>query len=103
RNRPPEELVFQRQVMPFLLVMGLLAADALTRAKSGRVLTLYCDNVDLGRRHLREATEELDPMPTLVALEWEQAPSLARELYEIQDALADAAMSLWPNWYITAE
>lgn len=83
--------------------MGGLAADALTRARSGRVLTLYCDDVGLGCRQLRGATEELVPIPTLVALEWEQAPSLARELYEIQDALADAAASLWPNWYITAE
>lgn len=83
--------------------MGTLATEALGRARPGRVLTLYCSSVDDGRHQLREATEELTPTPTLVALEWQQAPSLARELYEIRDALADAARSLWPNWYITAE
>lgn len=83
--------------------MGLFAAEALERARSGRVLAVFCEDVGLAQSQLRAATEELDSVPTLVALDWQQAPSLARELEEIRDALAKAAASLWPDWYITAE
>lgn len=83
--------------------MAAGAAHILGQATTGRVLTIFCDDVSLARRQFRAATEELEPVPTLVALEWERAPSLARELDEIRDALADAAVSLWPDWYITAE
>jgi very-short-patch-repair endonuclease len=79
------------------------AAEVLDQAQLGRVATLFCDEVAPARRQLRDAAEELDPVPTLVTLDWQYAPSLARELDEIRDALADAAGSLWPAWYVTAE
>ncbi|HEY1533164.1 MAG TPA: DUF559 domain-containing protein, partial [Polyangiaceae bacterium] len=63
----------------------------------------FCEDVDGARLELRAAAEELQPIPTLVALEWTHAPALASELDEIRDALARAAASLWPDWYITAE
>lgn len=78
-------------------------SEVLKRLETGRVLSLFCDDVALARRQLRSAAEEGLSVPTLVALEWERAPSLARELDEIRDALAEAAASLWPDWYITAE
>jgi very-short-patch-repair endonuclease len=79
------------------------AAEVVQRAERGRVTTIFCAQVTLARGQLRAAAEELEPVPTLVALEWEYAPSLARELDEICVALADAARSLWPAWYVTAE
>lgn len=83
--------------------MGLTAHDVVSKAELSRVLTVFCDDVTRGRREVRAATEEQESVPTLVALEWEHAPSLAHEIDEIRDALANAAASLWPNWYITAE
>ncbi len=79
------------------------ASEALKRSEPGRVQSVFCRDVDLARRRLRVAAEEEKSIPTLVALEWERVPSLARELDEIRDALAEAAGSIWPNWYITAE
>jgi very-short-patch-repair endonuclease len=79
------------------------APEVVRRAEPGRVLTVFCEDVALGRRQVRAAAEDQEPVPTLVALEWERAPSLARELDEIVEALAGAAASLWPDWYITAE
>jgi very-short-patch-repair endonuclease len=79
------------------------AANVIDQAERGRVTAIYCSNVTLARSQIRVAAEEIEPLPTLVALEWDQAPSLARELDEIRDALADAAQSLWPGWYVTAE
>jgi very-short-patch-repair endonuclease len=83
--------------------MGLRASDVLQRAQPGRVLTAFCESVPGARLELRAAAEELELLPTLVALEWDRAPALASELDEIRDALAQAALSLWPDWYITAE
>ena len=83
--------------------MGAVASQIFALTDAGRVLSLFCDDVRLARGRLRGATEELAVVPTLVALEWVHAPSLARELDEIRDALAEAASSLWPDWYITAE
>jgi very-short-patch-repair endonuclease len=77
--------------------------EVVERAERGRVTTIFCAQVALARRQIRSATEELEPVPTLVALEWTHAPSLARELDEICDALGSAAQSLWPAWYVTAE
>ena len=87
------------------LCRGMMAgaAEVLEQAQLGRVTTLFCHQVALARTQLRAAAEELGSVPTLVALDWERAPSLARELDEIRDALADAAASLWPAWYVTAE
>jgi very-short-patch-repair endonuclease len=79
------------------------AAEVIEQAERGRVTTLFCEPVALARSQLRAAAEELEAVPTLVELEWERAPSLARELDEIRDALADAARSLWPAWYVSAE
>ncbi|HTA89809.1 MAG TPA: DUF559 domain-containing protein [Polyangiaceae bacterium] len=67
------------------------------------MLSAFCEDIDDARLELRAAAEELQPIPTLVALEWTHAPALASELDEIRDALARAAASLWPDWYITAE
>jgi very-short-patch-repair endonuclease len=79
------------------------ATEVVERAERGRVTTIFCTPVALARSQIRAAAEELDPVPTLVALEWTHAPSLARELDEIGAALASAAQSLWPAWYVTAE
>gem|GEM_PF-552450 len=96
---------FGVQLTALKLCEGMMtgAAEVLEQAQLGRVTTLFCDEVALARTQLRGAAEELEPVPTLVALDWERAPSLARELDEIRDALADAAASLWPAWYVTAE
>jgi very-short-patch-repair endonuclease len=75
--------------------------EILRASKVGRVLTVFCDDVPLSRQHVRLASEELEPTPTLVGLEWQEAPALTREIDDIRDALADAALSLWPNWYTT--
>ncbi len=83
--------------------MGSRVSDVLERAEPGRALTVFCEDVRTARPELRAATEELDSVPTLVALEWERAPALASELDEIRDGLAQAAASLWPDWYLTAE
>lgn len=83
--------------------MGWGALEILRDAAAGRVTTLFCPDVALGRAQVRAVAEELDPLPTLVALEWSAAPSLAHELDEIRNALADAARTLWPNWYLAAE
>lgn len=83
--------------------MATSAAEVLQTGEAGRVLTAFCDDVHLSRQDLRVASEELRPTPTLVGLEWEQAPALAREIDEIRDALADAARSLWPSWYTTVD
>lgn len=82
---------------------GTSTTDVLKRAEPGRVISAFCEDVGLARRQLRVSSEEHRPTPTLVALEWESAPPLARELEEICGALAEAALELWPNWYITAE
>jgi hypothetical protein len=82
---------------------GTSTNDVFKSAETGRVLSVFCDDVGLVRRQLRVSSEEHRPIPTLVALEWENAPPLARELEEICSALAEAAHELWPNWYITAE
>jgi very-short-patch-repair endonuclease len=83
--------------------MGSRVTDVLERAEPGRALTVFCEDVSTARPELRAATEEQACVPTLVALEWGRAPALASELDEIRDALARAATSLWPDWYITAE
>lgn len=79
------------------------ATDILRSGEVGRVSTVFCDDVHLARQHFRLAAEELEHEPTLVGLEWEVAPALARELDEICEALADAARSLWPSWYTTVD
>jgi hypothetical protein len=79
------------------------AAEVIEQAEHGRVSSIFCADVAVARSQIRAAAEEIEPVPTLVALEWEQAPSLAREPDEIRDALADAARSLWPAWYVSAE
>jgi very-short-patch-repair endonuclease len=83
--------------------MAVLAPAVLERADAGRVLTVFCEDVALGRAQVRAAAEAVEALPTLVALEWERAPSLVRELDEIREALARAAASLWPEWYVGAE
>src|SRR4051794_18920878 len=83
--------------------MGSTASDVLDRLTPGGVLSAFCEDIDGARLGLRAAAEELEPIPTLVALEWAHAPALASEVDEIRDALARAAASLWPDWYITAE
>ncbi len=83
--------------------MGSSAVAVLQSGAPGRVLTVFCDDVHLSRQHLRLASEELSPAPTVVGLEWEEAPALAREIDEIRDALADAARALWPSWYTTVD
>lgn len=83
--------------------MGSTAEDVLSRAVAGKVLSVFCQDVGGARLELRAAAEESEPMPTLVALEWSRAPALASELDEIRDALARAAKSLWPDWFMTAE
>jgi very-short-patch-repair endonuclease len=83
--------------------MGKSATELLEAGAPGRVLTVFSDDVDSTKQALRLASEELAPSPTLVGLEWEHAPGLAREIDEIRDALADAARSLWPSWYTTVD
>src|SRR5690606_6270917 len=83
--------------------MAVSADDILKNASQGFVTTVFCDDVPLGRYQLRAAAEDLAPLPTLVALEWQEAPSLQMELEAIRNALGDAAAELWPEWYITAE
>lgn len=85
------------------IFMGKSAIELLEAGASGRVLTVFCDDVEVTRQALRLASEERNPAPTLVGLEWEQAPGLTREIDEIRDALADAARSLWPSWYTTVD
>ncbi len=77
--------------------------DILKTSANGFVTTVFCDDVAQARYQLRAATEDLVPLPTLVALQWQEAPSLQMELEAIRNALADAAAELWPEWYITAE
>ncbi len=83
--------------------VGSTASNILDRATPGGVLSAFCEDINGARLELRAAAEELQPIPTLVALEWTHAPALASELDEIRHALARAAASLWPDWYITAE
>ena len=83
--------------------MAASAEGIIREAQPGRVTVVFCSDVGLGRRRLRAAAEELQSIPTLVALEWQQAPSLKMELDAIRDALGDAAAALWPDWYVTAE
>lgn len=85
------------------MTMGQGAFDILRAATAGRVTTLFCPDVALGRAQVRAAAEEMEPLPTLVTLEWATAPSLAHELDEIRDALAKGALDLWPHWYLSAE
>ena len=83
--------------------MGFPVSDVLQQAEPARVLTAFCEDVGAARLDLRAGAEDLERVPTLVALEWDRAPTLAAELDEIRDALAQAARSLWPDWYFTAE
>lgn len=76
-------------------------AEILGASGPGRVLTVFCDDVPLSRQHMQLAGEEQEPAPTVVGLEWEEAPALTHEIEEIRDALADAARLLWPSWYTT--
>jgi hypothetical protein len=55
------------------LTLGVGAAAVLREARLGRVTTLFCDDVPHARRQVRAAAEEIDALPTLVALEWERA------------------------------
>lgn len=83
--------------------MATPAEEILNEAKLGRVTTVFCEDVQLGRRQIRAAAEDLEPLPTLVALEWRVTPSLTKELEEIRAAMAQAAQSLWPDWYVSAD
>lgn len=85
------------------MTMGRGAFDILRTATAGRVTTLFCPDVELGRAQVRAAAEEMEPLPTLVTLEWATTPSLAHELDEIRNALAQGALDLWPQWYLSAE
>ncbi len=72
------------------------------RLSSSRVLTVFTNDVERAVLEVSFAAEELDPIPTLVLLDWQKAPTLSRELGEIETALADALLSLFPNWHRTA-
>lgn len=85
------------------VLMGKSAIELLEAGAPGRVLTVFCDDVEVTKQALRLTSEERNPAPTLVGLEWEHAPGLSREIDEIRDALADAARSLWPSWYTTVD
>ena len=69
------------------------------RARKGRVLTIFSNEVERAVRAVQDQAESFDPMPTFVQLDWQVAPALTQELSEIEEALAVAVKSLWPNWY----
>ena len=83
--------------------MPLSASDVLLQSNGVRVLAVFCADVAVAYDELRSVAEEVRPAVTLVTLRWRSAPSLARELYEIRDAFAEAAGDIWPAWYLTAE
>lgn len=79
------------------------ASGIVEAARAGRVTTVFCSNVAEGRQQLLASVEGQTPLPTLIELEWDEAPSLTKELLEIQEALAKATASLWPDWYLGSE
>lgn len=83
--------------------MPLSASDVLLQSNGVRVLSVFCAEVAVAYDELRTVAEEARPAVTFVTLRWRSAPSLARELYEIRDAFAEAAGGIWPAWYLTAQ
>jgi len=81
--------------------MTSTAGEVLSEGRRGRVTTVFCADVPLARQQITAAAEDLKSIPTLVALEWMEAPPLTKESQEIRNALADAALTLWPHWYST--
>lgn len=79
------------------------AQVAIERLTRGRALVVYAEDVAAGRLALSMALEDVAPGVTRVEVDWLCAPPLTDELTEMRDALADAALALWPDWYISAD
>lgn len=75
----------------------------LRRATPSRVLTVFTPNPSSTRRSLVESAETLCPTPTLVTVHWQTAPALDHEINHLLSAIAEAARSLWPQWYATVD
>ncbi len=83
--------------------MDVDLATIFERARVGRVLTIFANDVEQATRAVQGYAEELDPVPTFVQLDWDQAPELTRELREIAGALAEAVRTVWPGWHRSAD
>ena len=77
------------------------ASSILTRATSGRVLTVFAEDAAAVRREVVAEVKQRALSPTVVSVHWQQLPPLERELDEILQAMAEAASGLWPRWYAT--
>src|SRR5690606_7748998 len=83
--------------------MDVDLATIFERARVGRVLTIFAHDVEQAASAVQGYAEELDPLPTFVQLDWDQAPELTRELREIAGALAEAVRTVWPGWHRSAD
>jgi very-short-patch-repair endonuclease len=79
------------------------STSILRRVAPSRVLTVFTPHPTSTRRSLVESAETLSPSPTLVTVHWQTAPALDHEINHLLSAIAEAARSLWPQWYATVD
>lgn len=76
------------------------AADEIWgRAGSNRVQTVFASDVGQLQDFLLRELRERDDVASVISVTWEEAPGLKNELDAVVDAMARAALSIWPRWY----
>ncbi len=69
----------------------------------GRVKAVFAADVALAWRQILENLKSRSEGPSVVTISWQQVPELERELDSLVDAMAEAALSIWPHWYCSAD
>lgn len=76
-----------------------LAQHLMGRAQCGRVQTVFASDVSRLRAWVLDELREGDVVPSVVSVTWDEAPGLRNELDAVIEAMAQAALSIWPRWY----
>jgi very-short-patch-repair endonuclease len=78
------------------------ATSPLSTPDQGRVKAIFAADVALARGQVLDELKSQREGPSIVTITWEKVPELQRELNGLVDAIAEAALSIWPLWYRSA-
>ncbi len=80
-----------------------MGCPVLGDAQRGRVRLIGTPDVDATRREVVAEAERGTVRSTVVSVQWELAPPPDERQSHLLEALAEAARSLWPQWYATVD
>lgn len=64
---------------------------------------MFTEDAGSVRRGVVAESEQQVPSRTVVSVHWQQVPALDVELNHVLQAMAEAALELWPRWYATVD